>query len=49
MRAVDCIRDGTRIKLSAGPTEGDRIIWYQVEGRTGWVSADYLRYPDALN
>ena len=49
MRAVDCIRDGTRIKLSAGPTEGDRIQWYQVEGRTGWVAADYLRYPDALN
>jgi uncharacterized protein YgiM (DUF1202 family) len=48
MRAVDCIRDGTRIKLSAGPTEGDRIQWYQVEGRTGWVAGDYLRYPDAL-
>ena len=46
-KAVDCIRDGTRIKLTAGPTNADNIIWWQVEGRTGWVSADYLRYPDA--
>ena len=46
-KAVDCIRDGTRIKLTAGPTNADNIVWWQVEGRTGWVSADYLRYPDA--
>jgi hypothetical protein len=26
---------------------GDGINWWQLSGRTGWVSADYLRYPDA--
>jgi len=46
-KAVDCIRDGTRIKLTAGPTNADNLVWWQVEGRTGWVAADYLRYPDA--
>lgn len=46
-KAIDCIRDGTRIRLAAGPTNADNIIWWQVEGRTGWVSADYLRFPDA--
>jgi hypothetical protein len=45
--AVDCIRDGTKIQLAAGPTVADNITWWQVTGRTGWVSADYLRYPDA--
>ena len=45
--AVDCINDGTRIKLAAGPVEADDFQWWQVEGRTGWVAADYLRYPDA--
>jgi hypothetical protein len=46
-KAVDCIRDGTRITLTAGPTNADNISWWQVAGRTGWVAADYLRYPDA--
>jgi hypothetical protein len=46
-RAVDCIRDGTRVRLTAGPANADNIQWWQVEGRTGWVAADYLRYPDA--
>jgi hypothetical protein len=46
-QAVDCIRDGTTIRLTAGPTVADNINWYQVEGRTGWVSGTYLRYPDA--
>jgi hypothetical protein len=45
--AVDCIKDGTKIQLAAGPTVGDNITWWQVTGRTGWVAADYLRYPDA--
>ncbi len=45
--AVDCIRDGRLIKLAAGPTVSDDIQWWQVEGRTGWVAGDYLRYPDA--
>ncbi len=46
-KAIDCIRDGATIRLSAGPTPADGIDWWQVEGRTGWVAADYLRYPDA--
>ena len=45
--AVDCIRDGTVIKLSAGPTLADDIQWWQVVGRSGWVAGDYLRYTDA--
>jgi len=44
---VEITLDGTRIKLTAGPTNADNLIWWQVEGRTGWVAADYLRYPDA--
>jgi hypothetical protein len=46
-RAVDCISDGTRIRLAAGPAPADNFQWWQVEGRTGWVVSDYLRYPDA--
>jgi hypothetical protein len=46
-KAVDCISDGTKIRLTAGPTPADGLIWWQVQGRTGWVVADYLRYPDA--
>jgi len=43
-RAVDCIADGTIIRLSAGPTDADNLRWYQVAGRTGWVVSDYLRF-----
>jgi hypothetical protein len=46
-KAVDSLPDGTKIKLSAGPVIADGLEWWQVDGRTGWVSADYLRYPDA--
>jgi hypothetical protein len=45
--AVDCINDGTTIQLAAGPEVVDDIEWWQVDGRAGWVSGDYLRYPDA--
>lgn len=45
--AVDRIDDGTVIRLSAGPAPADDLTWWQVEGRSGWVVADYLRYPDA--
>jgi hypothetical protein len=45
--AVDCITEGTRIKLAAGPREANDLQWWQVDGRNGWVAADYLRYPDA--
>ena len=46
-RAVDSICDGTRIQLGGGPAMGDGFQWWQLAGRTGWVVADYLRYPDA--
>jgi hypothetical protein len=46
--AVDRIDDGTVIKLSAGPAPADNLQWWQVEGRSGWVVGDYLRYPDAV-
>lgn len=45
--AVDRIDDGTVIRLSAGPAPADNLQWWQVEGRSGWVVGDYLRYPDA--
>jgi len=45
--AVDCINDGTRIRLASGPADADNRQWWQVDGRSGWVAADYLRYPDA--
>jgi hypothetical protein len=46
-QAVDRIDDGTVIRLSAGPAPADNLTWWQVEGRSGWVVGDYLRYPDA--
>jgi hypothetical protein len=46
-RAVDCLADGTRLRLATGPVALDNINWWQIEGRAGWVSGDYLRYPDA--
>lgn len=45
--AVDRIDDGSVIRLSAGPAPADNLQWWQVEGRSGWVVSDYLRYPDA--
>ena len=48
-KAVDCINDGTIIRLTAGPAPADNFQWWQVAGRTGWVVSDYLRYPDAAN
>jgi hypothetical protein len=47
--AVDCIKDGATITLAAGPTDSADYQWWQVEGRTGWVVADFLRYPDAAS
>jgi hypothetical protein len=46
-KAVDCINEGAKITLAAGPQVADHIAWWQVQGRTGWVAGDYLRYPDA--
>jgi hypothetical protein len=45
--AVDCLAEGTKIKLSAGPRDANNLQWWQVEGRNGWVAADFLRYSDA--
>jgi len=44
--AVDCLKDGTKIELAQGPVEADDLQWWRVEGRAGWVAADWLRYPD---
>jgi hypothetical protein len=46
--AVDCIAEGTRIRISAGPVDVDNLQWYQIQGRSGWVAGVYLRHPDAL-
>lgn len=46
-KAVDCIRDGTTIRLASGPATGDGLHWWQVAGRSGWVAGEFLRYPDA--
>jgi hypothetical protein len=45
--AVDCIADGTRVTLTAGPRQANDLEWWQPQGRNGWIAADYLRYPDA--
>jgi hypothetical protein len=45
--AVDCIADGTAIVVASGPVDADGHQWWQVEGRAGWVVADYLRFADA--
>ena len=45
--AVDCIADAAMIQLSAGPVEAQGIEWWQIAGRSGWISGDFLRYPDA--
>ena len=46
-QAVDCIAEGTKIKLAAGPRDANDLQWWQVDGRNGWVAADYLRFADA--
>src|SRR3990172_667404 len=43
-KAVDCISDGTTIKLSAGPLVVDGFQWWQVQGRAGWGARGFLRY-----
>jgi hypothetical protein len=47
--AVDCITEGTPIILAAGPQEARDLKWWRVEGRDGWVAADYLRYADSTS
>ncbi len=44
---ADCIGDGTVISLAEGPVESNDLLWWRVDGRDGWVAADYLRYPDS--
>jgi hypothetical protein len=46
-RAVDCVSEGTVVQLASGPAPGDNLQWWQLAGRSGWVAADFLRYPDA--
>lgn len=45
--AVDCIADGTPVLLSSGPVEADGFRWWQLDGRAGWVAAEFLRYADS--
>jgi len=45
--AIDCLQDGVTIKLGEGPQLVDGFQWWRIEGRDGWVAADWLRYPDA--
>jgi hypothetical protein len=45
--AIDCLQDGTTIKLAEGPQVVDGFQWWRIDGRDGWVAADWLRYPDA--
>jgi hypothetical protein len=45
---VECLPDGTGVKVAAGPVEIDGIEWWQLEVWNGWSSSDYLRYPDDL-
>jgi hypothetical protein len=45
--AIDCLKDGTTIKLAEGPQVVDDFEWWRIDGRDGWVAADWLRYPDA--
>jgi hypothetical protein len=45
--AIDCLQDGTTIKLAEGPQLVDGFQWWRIDGRDGWVAADWLRYPDA--
>jgi uncharacterized protein YraI len=48
MTAIDCLEDGRTIKLGEGPEEVDDFQWWRIDGRDGWVAADWLRYPDAV-
>jgi hypothetical protein len=47
MAAIDCLQDGTTIKLAEGPEEVDDFEWWRIADRDGWVASDWLRYPDA--
>jgi hypothetical protein len=47
--AIDCLKNGTTIKLGEGPQEVDDFQWWRIDGRDGWVAADWLRYPDAAH
>lgn len=37
----ECVEDGTRAKLVAGPTQADARTWVELEG-LGWVSAGFI-------
>jgi hypothetical protein len=45
---VECLPDGTSVKVAAGPVEIDGLEWWQLEVWGGWSSSDYLRYPDDI-
>lgn len=39
------VPDGTRMRVSGGPTQKDGYVWWQVSGGfgTGWVAANWIR------
>ena len=41
---VDCLDDGTRVTIGAGPTDRDGLTWWRLTGQ-GWVAGNWLRYP----
>lgn len=41
---VDCLDNGTTVKINAGPADRDSLEWWRLEGR-GWVAGTWLRYP----
>src|SRR5262249_47804255 len=45
--AVDCLPDGTRLRITGGPSEADGAVWWEVTRQSvaskGWVSSEYVR------
>ncbi len=42
---TDCIKDGAKGTVVAGPVDQDNIEWWQLKD-LGWAAGDYLRYPE---
>jgi hypothetical protein len=49
-QAVDCLPDGTLLRVIGGPVEADGITWWEVSRQhlptAGWVSGEYLQLVD---
>ena len=42
---ITCLADGTRVTITDGPREADRLQWWQLD-RIGWSASNWLRYPE---